>query len=89
MALLDRATRRATARKVSTPIGAHLDLPNNARQADKAYKQQQVYQTCSKSLQLLLEIGTEKYNMGEEILDFGTYKPTTVMETKKIGCHRR
>jgi hypothetical protein len=38
---------------------------------------------------LLLEIGTEKYNMGEEILDFGTYKPTTVMETKKIGCHRR
>jgi hypothetical protein len=34
-----------------------------------------------------LEIGTEKYNMGRrlgrEIVDFGTYKPTTVMEIKK------
>jgi hypothetical protein len=34
MTLLDRA--RATVRKASTPMGAHLDLIRNARQADKA-----------------------------------------------------
>jgi hypothetical protein len=39
-----------------------------------------------------LEIGTEKYNMvevyGEEILDSSTYKPSTVMETKKLDATR-
>jgi hypothetical protein len=40
-----------------------------------------------------LKIDTEKYNMGrrlgEEILDSDTYKTTTMMETKKIKCHKR
>jgi hypothetical protein len=67
MTLLDRATRRATIRKANTLMGAHLDLPSNATQADKAYKRQQVYQTCSKSLRFFLEMGTEKYNMGRRI----------------------
>jgi hypothetical protein len=68
MTLLDRATRRATSRKASTPMGAHLDLPRNARQAEKVYKRQQVYQACSKSLRFFLEIGTEKYNMGRRLV---------------------
>jgi hypothetical protein len=42
MTLLDHATRRATTRKGSTPMGAHLDLTSNVRQADKAYKLQSV-----------------------------------------------
>jgi hypothetical protein len=50
MTLLGRATRRATPMKASTPMGAHLDLPSNVRQADKAYKWQPVCQACSKSL---------------------------------------
>jgi hypothetical protein len=50
MTLLDQATRRATTRKARTLMGAHLDLPSNARQSDKAYKRQQLYQTCSKYL---------------------------------------
>jgi hypothetical protein len=69
-------------------MGAHLDSPSNARQADKAYKQQQVYQACSKSLRFFFEIGAENTwveVLGEEILDSGTYKPTTVMEIKKYA----
>jgi hypothetical protein len=63
LALLDQAIRRATTRKASTPMGAHLDLPSNTKLANKAYKQQQVYQAYSTSLRFF-EIGTEKYNMG-------------------------
>jgi hypothetical protein len=48
-------------------MGAHLDLPSNVRQGDKAYKWQQVYQACSKSLRFYLEIGTEKYNMSRRL----------------------
>jgi hypothetical protein len=54
MTLLDQATRRATTRKANTPMGAHLNLPSNVRQADKAYKRQQVYQTCFRSLGFFL-----------------------------------
>jgi hypothetical protein len=85
MTLLDQATRRATARKASTPMGAHLDLPSNARQVDKAYKQQQVYQACSKYLQFFeisIKNTTWVEGYGEEILGSGTYKPTTVTEKK-------
>jgi hypothetical protein len=50
MTLLDRATKRGTTRKASAPMRPHLNLPSNMRQVDKAYKRQQVYQACSKSL---------------------------------------
>jgi hypothetical protein len=32
---------------------------------------------------IFLEIGSKKYNMGDEILDSFTHKPTIVMERKK------
>jgi hypothetical protein len=72
-------------------MGAHLDLPSNARQSDKAYKRQQVYQACFKSLRFFW-IGTEKYNLSRRLGRGNTrfwHIQTYNRDGDKKGCHMR
>jgi hypothetical protein len=88
MTLLDWATRRATARKASAPMGAHLALLDNMRQANKATKWQQTFQACPKSLGFFWD-SQWKYNMGRRPARGNTWFWQIHDGVKKIRCHRR